>query len=105
MEPGRSDPLDLFGYKIAFKAPGTDLEGNGSPLYLGLNFFQVRLPGSPGMILRVAHRITGNRVFSAYIAGSGHNKPSLSSYRIKTISKTKNKIKGPAGFSAILNMD
>jgi hypothetical protein len=71
------EPLDLFSDKIAFKAPGTDLEGNGSPLNLGLDLFQIGLPGAAGMVFRVAHRIAGNRVLSAYIADPGHNKPSL----------------------------
>jgi hypothetical protein len=70
-------PLNLFGDKIAFNAPGTDLEGDGGPLNLGLYLLQIRLPGTTGMVLRVAYRITGDRVFSAYIADPGHNKPSL----------------------------
>jgi hypothetical protein len=73
----RDKPLNLFGDKIAFKAPGTDLDGDGGPLNFGLYLLQIGLPGTAGTVLRVAHRVTGDRVFSAYIAGPGHNKPSL----------------------------
>jgi hypothetical protein len=73
-----SQRLDLFGDKIAFKTAGAYLEGNGGPLDFGLDLFQIRLPGTAGMILGMAHRIAGDGVFSAYIAGPGHNKPSLS---------------------------
>jgi hypothetical protein len=73
----RNGSLDLFSDKIAFKAPGADLKGDGGPLNFGLDLFQIRLPGAAGMIFSVAHRIAGDRVFSAYIAGPGHNKPSF----------------------------
>jgi hypothetical protein len=64
----RPDSLHLFSDKIAFKAPGADLKGNRGTPNLGFNLQEIRLPGTTGMILGMAHRIAGDRVFSANIA-------------------------------------
>jgi hypothetical protein len=61
--------LDLFGDQVAFEAAGADFDGNGGTVYLGLDLLQIRLPDAAGMIFSVAHRIAGDGMFSANIAG------------------------------------
>jgi hypothetical protein len=55
--------------KVAFKAAGADLEGNRSPPDFGFYLLEIGFPDAAGMIFRMAHLITGNRMFSANIAG------------------------------------
>jgi hypothetical protein len=61
--------LYFLSDKIAFQAPGADLKGDGGAVDQGLYLLQIRLPGTAEMILGMAHRITGDGVFSADIAG------------------------------------
>jgi hypothetical protein len=61
--------LHLFRDKIAPQAAGTDLQGKGGSLYFGLYLFQIRFPSAAGTIFGMAHRVAGDGVLSADIAG------------------------------------
>jgi hypothetical protein len=60
--------LDFFGDKIAFQTAGADFQRYGGAPQLGFYLNQIGFPGAAGMVFRVAHRIAGNRMFSANIA-------------------------------------
>jgi hypothetical protein len=65
----KAEFLNFFGDKITFQAAGADFQGYGGTPQLGFYLDQIGLPGTAGVVFRVAHRIAGNRMFSAYIAG------------------------------------
>jgi hypothetical protein len=64
----RNERLNLFRNKITFKAAGANFQGNSCPAGIGFYLLQIWFPGTAGMIFRMTHRITGNRMFSANIA-------------------------------------
>jgi hypothetical protein len=60
---------DFPGNKIAFQAAGADFKGyRGSPDF-SLYLYKIGLPGTAHTIFGMAYRISGNRMFSADVAG------------------------------------
>ena len=77
---------DLSGDIIAAKTAGAELNGEGGSLDLGLYLYQVGLPGTTGVILRMAHLVTGDSAFSTDLTNTGHTTTFLIGRNDRTLS-------------------
>jgi hypothetical protein len=71
--PGAAEELlESFGYVAGTDTAGADLDASHGTVGDGLDFLQVRIPGSAGLVVGVAHVITETGAFSTDRANFGH---------------------------------
>ena len=66
---GKAQGLYFFRDIIAFETAGAELHGKCASIELCLYLHEIRLPGPPGAILRMADIVARDGMFSANFAG------------------------------------